>query len=38
FYRIGGKTRVEFDVRIFSTSNQDIESKIRQGTFREDLF
>jgi DNA-binding NtrC family response regulator len=38
FYRIGGRTRVEFDVRIFSTSNQDIESKTRQGTFREDLF
>ncbi len=38
FYRIGGKSRVEFDVRIFATSNQDIESKIRQGTFREDLF
>ena len=38
FYRVGGKTPVEFDIRIFATSNQDIESKIREGTFREDLF
>ena len=37
-YRVGGRTLYTFDVRVIATSNQDLEAKIRQGSFREDLF
>ena len=38
FYRVGGRTLLNFDVRIIATSNQELEAKIRHGSFREDLF
>jgi len=37
-YRVGGRTLYTFDVRVIATSNQDLEAKIRHGSFREDLF
>jgi two-component system NtrC family response regulator len=36
--RIGGRKAIQVDVRIVSATNQDLESKMRRGEFREDLF
>ena len=38
FQRLGGNNTIHSDVRIISATNQDLETKIREGTFREDLF
>ena len=38
FVRLSGSKPVSFDVRILSATNQDIEKKIGEGTFREDLY
>ena len=37
-YRVGGTAPINCDARIISATNQDIESKIKQGSFREDLY
>jgi two-component system, NtrC family, response regulator PilR len=36
--RVGGKVNISVDVRIISATNKDLESEIRRGSFREDLF
>lgn len=38
FYRVGGHTSVQADVRIIAATHQDLESLVQQGRFREDLF
>ncbi len=38
FERVGGTEMIESDVRIIAATNQDLEKKIKEGTFREDLF
>ncbi|KAA6404918.1 sigma-54-dependent transcriptional regulator [Candidatus Tokpelaia sp.] len=38
FERVGGATSVQVDVRIISSTAQNIESMISEGLFREDLF
>ncbi len=38
FERVGGTRRVKVDVRIISSTAQNIESLIAEGRFREDLF
>lgn len=38
FYRIGGKKPVKVDVRVISATNRDLESEVKAGRFREDLF
>ena len=38
FYRVGGHTPVNVDVRIIAATHQDLEALVRQGLFREDLF
>lgn len=38
FLRVGGRTPIEFDVRIIATSNQDLLSLVKAGRFREDLY
>ncbi len=36
--RLGGTGFIPIDVRIIAATNRDLESKVREGTFREDLF
>ena len=36
--RVGGNRTIKVDVRIIAATNQDLEAKTRDGTFREDLF
>jgi two-component system nitrogen regulation response regulator GlnG len=38
FYRVGGHEPVRVDVRIIAATHQDLESRVREGRFREDLF
>jgi two-component system response regulator PilR (NtrC family) len=38
FKRVGGTDDIKVDVRIISASNQDLQRKVAQGGFREDLF
>jgi two-component system nitrogen regulation response regulator GlnG len=38
FYRVGGHTPIKADVRIITATHQDLESRVKQGLFREDLF
>lgn len=36
--RVGGAETIRVDVRIISATNQDLEQRIKDGTFRQDLF
>ncbi|WP_026181584.1 MULTISPECIES: PEP-CTERM-box response regulator transcription factor [unclassified Thioalkalivibrio] len=36
--RLGGRAEIPVDVRIVAATNQDLQSLIRDGTFREDLY
>ena len=38
FERVGGRTRVEVDVRVVSATSRDLAGEISAGRFREDLF
>jgi two-component system, NtrC family, nitrogen regulation response regulator GlnG len=38
FYRVGGHDQIETDVRIVAATNQDLEGRVADGRFREDLF
>ena len=38
FYRVGGHQPVKVNVRIIAATHQDLEERVRQGLFREDLF
>ncbi len=38
FQRLGGNATVRTDVRIISATNRDLEARVREGAFREDLF
>ncbi len=38
FYRVGGHTPVQVDVRIIAATHQDLENLVQEGRFREDLF
>ncbi|MCW9012520.1 MAG: sigma 54-interacting transcriptional regulator, partial [Gammaproteobacteria bacterium] len=38
FYRVGGHTPITADVRIITATHQDLEERVKQGLFREDLF
>jgi two-component system nitrogen regulation response regulator GlnG len=38
FYRVGGHTPIQVDVRIIAATHQDLEELVRRGDFREDLF
>jgi two-component system nitrogen regulation response regulator GlnG len=38
FYRVGGHTPITANVRVIAATHQDLEARVRQGLFREDLF
>ncbi|OGI52242.1 MAG: nitrogen regulation protein NR(I) [Candidatus Muproteobacteria bacterium RIFCSPLOWO2_01_FULL_60_18] len=38
FYRVGGHEQVETNVRIIAATNQNLEERVKDGKFREDLF
>jgi len=38
FYRVGGHTPTRVDVRVIAATHQDLEQRVRDGLFREDLF
>ncbi|TAM39246.1 MAG: nitrogen regulation protein NR(I) [Burkholderiaceae bacterium] len=38
FYRVGGHTAVKTNVRVIAATHQDLEQRVKDGAFREDLF
>jgi two-component system nitrogen regulation response regulator GlnG len=38
FYRVGGHTPIRADVRVIAATHQNLEQRVQQGLFREDLF
>ncbi len=38
FMRVGGSSDIKVDVRVIAATNQNLEQKIREGTFRSDLY
>jgi two-component system nitrogen regulation response regulator GlnG len=37
FYRVGGHTAVKANVRVIAATHQDLEQRVKEGIFREDL-
>lgn len=38
FYRVGGVAPVKVDVRVIAATHQDLETLVKEGRFREDLY
>ena len=38
YYRVGGRDLLRADVRIIAATHQDLEAKVVEGSFREDLY
>jgi two-component system, NtrC family, nitrogen regulation response regulator GlnG len=38
FYRVGGHQQIKANVRVIAATHQDLERRVREGAFREDLF
>ncbi|WP_280954941.1 nitrogen regulation protein NR(I) [Paludibacterium denitrificans] len=38
FYRVGGHTPIKANVRVIAATHQNLETRVKQGSFREDLF
>ena len=38
FFRVGGHQTVKVDVRVIAATHQDLETRVKNGTFREDLY
>ncbi|OUW03828.1 MAG: nitrogen regulation protein NR(I) [Betaproteobacteria bacterium TMED156] len=38
FYRVGGVTAIESNVRVITATHQNLEKRVDEGLFREDLF
>jgi len=38
FERVGGKTRVEVDVRVIASTSRDLQAEMAAGRFRQDLY
>ncbi|MEI7785222.1 MAG: nitrogen regulation protein NR(I) [Betaproteobacteria bacterium] len=38
FYRVGGHSAIKAHVRVIAATHQDLEQRVKEGAFREDLF
>lgn len=38
FERLGGSENIKVDIRLIAATNRDIEARVKDGSFREDLF
>ena len=38
FFRLGGRSAIEVDVRVVAATNRNLEEAVKEGGFREDLF
>ena len=38
YYRVGGRDLLSADARVIAATHQDLENKVRAGSFREDLY
>ena len=38
FYRVGGHQQMKANVRVIAATHQNLEQRVREGTFREDLY
>jgi len=38
FYRVGGHQPIKANVRVIAATHQDLDARVRQGLFRDDLF
>jgi len=38
FYRVGGHQQLKANVRVIAATHQDLENRVRDGAFREDLY
>ncbi len=38
FYRVGGHNPLRSNVRVIAATHQDLEARVKQGSFREDLY
>jgi two-component system nitrogen regulation response regulator GlnG len=38
FYRVGGHNGIKANVRVIAATHQDLEQRVKEGNFREDLF
>ncbi|MEO8386521.1 MAG: nitrogen regulation protein NR(I) [Betaproteobacteria bacterium] len=38
FYRVGGHTPITANVRVIAATHQDLDARVKEGLFREDLF
>jgi two-component system nitrogen regulation response regulator GlnG len=38
FYRVGGHQPLKANVRVIAATHQELEARVREGTFREDLY
>jgi len=38
FYRVGGRAPIKVDVRVIAATHQNLEQRVKEGKFREDLF
>lgn len=38
FFRVGGRASIKVDVRIITATHHDLQARVAEGTFREDLY
>ena len=38
FYRVGGHSAIKANVRVIAATHQDLEQRVKEGAFREDLY